>query len=77
MKTITLAGEFLSGLSKEAFLILRTMRPLEWIKNLFVFAPVFFSGESRPIGQDGPCQHGLSCFLHHCSSSIRFHSLIP
>jgi 4-hydroxybenzoate polyprenyltransferase len=44
MKAIALAGEVVSGLSKDMALIVRTMRPLEWIKNLFVFAPIFFSG---------------------------------
>jgi 4-hydroxybenzoate polyprenyltransferase len=47
MKAMVLAGEVVSGLSKEMTLIVRTMRPLEWIKNVFVFAPVFFSGEAE------------------------------
>jgi 4-hydroxybenzoate polyprenyltransferase len=46
MKAIVAAGEVVFGLSKDVALIVRTMRPLEWIKNLFVFAPIFFSGEA-------------------------------
>ncbi|WP_447983124.1 decaprenyl-phosphate phosphoribosyltransferase [Nitrospira sp. Nam74] len=46
MKVVALAGEVVSGFSKDMVLIGRTMRPLEWIKNVFVFAPVFFSGEA-------------------------------
>jgi 4-hydroxybenzoate polyprenyltransferase len=49
MKAIATAGEVVSGLSKDLLLIIRTMRPLEWIKNLFVFAPIFFSGEAEQI----------------------------
>jgi decaprenyl-phosphate phosphoribosyltransferase len=29
----------------QGVLIWKSMRPLDWIKNLFVFAPVFFAGE--------------------------------
>ncbi len=46
MKTIATAGGVVSGLSKDVMLVVRTIRPLEWIKNLFVFAPIFFSGEA-------------------------------
>jgi 4-hydroxybenzoate polyprenyltransferase len=46
MKVIALAGEVVSSFSKDIVLIGRTMRPLEWIKNVFVFAPIFFSGEA-------------------------------
>jgi 4-hydroxybenzoate polyprenyltransferase len=49
MKAIATAGEVVSGLSKDVVLIVRTMRPLEWIKNLFVFAPIFFSGEAEQM----------------------------
>jgi 4-hydroxybenzoate polyprenyltransferase len=49
MKAIATAGEVVSGLSKDVGLIVRTMRPLEWIKNLFVFAPIFFSGEAEQV----------------------------
>lgn len=49
MKAIATAGEVVSGLSKDVVLIIRTMRPLEWIKNLFVFAPIFFSGEAEQM----------------------------
>ena len=49
MKAMVLAGEVISGVSKEMTLIVRTMRPLEWIKNLFVFAPIFFSGEAEQL----------------------------
>lgn len=49
MKAMVLAGEVVSGLSKEMTLIVRTMRPLEWIKNVFVFAPIFFSGEAEQV----------------------------
>ena len=49
MKAIATAGEVVSGLSKDVVLIVRTMRPLEWIKNLFVFAPIFFSGEAEQL----------------------------
>lgn len=44
MKTIAIAGEAITTASKDAVLVARTMRPLEWIKNIFVFAPIFFSG---------------------------------
>lgn len=44
MKAMALAGEVVSGISKDVALVVRTMRPLEWIKNIFVFAPIFFSG---------------------------------
>ena len=44
MKAMATAGEVVSGISKDVALIVRTMRPLEWIKNIFVFAPIFFSG---------------------------------
>jgi 4-hydroxybenzoate polyprenyltransferase len=49
MKTIATAGGVVSGLSKDVMLVVRTMRPLEWIKNLFVFAPIFFSGEAEQL----------------------------
>jgi 4-hydroxybenzoate polyprenyltransferase len=49
MKAIASAGEVVSGLSKELALVVRTMRPLEWIKNLFVFAPIFFGGEAEHV----------------------------
>lgn len=31
--------------------ILITIRPLDWIKNLLVFAPVFFSGEAKDMNK--------------------------
>ena len=49
MKTIAVAGEFVASASKEAVLLVTTMRPVEWIKNLFVFAPIFFSGGAQDL----------------------------
>ncbi|MGH7232968.1 MAG: decaprenyl-phosphate phosphoribosyltransferase [Nitrospiraceae bacterium] len=52
MKTVSLVGhvgEAASSLLKHAGLFGRTMRPLDWTKNAFVFAPVFFSGEADQV----------------------------
>lgn len=49
MKAMVSAGEVVSSFSKDLMLLGRTMRPLDWIKNVFVFAPVFFSGEAAQV----------------------------
>jgi 4-hydroxybenzoate polyprenyltransferase len=42
-----------SHLKESAQAILKSLRPLEWLKNLFVFSPLFFSGEVTVIGNVG------------------------
>jgi 4-hydroxybenzoate polyprenyltransferase len=51
--------------------IWRTMRPNQWIKNLFVFAPLFFSGEAT---EPAKLISTFSVFVAFCimSSSIYF-----
>jgi len=39
------------GAGKTIWLVLRSMRPLQWIKNLFVFAPILFSMNIFHVGQ--------------------------
>jgi len=46
--------------------ILKTLRPHEWIKNLFVFAPLFFSGSMTNVAK---LQLGISVFLLFCGVS--------
>jgi decaprenyl-phosphate phosphoribosyltransferase len=53
MKAVTLTDGFISVLSRDAVLILRAMRPVEWIKNGFVFAPLFFSGSALRMDKLG------------------------
>lgn len=46
--------------------VVRLMRPKQWIKNAFVFAPLFFSG----LFTDMPSvQHALSAFIIFCLAS--------
>ena len=49
MKAIPLAHGVLSSLSRDIVLVVKTMRPGEWIKNFFVFAPIFFSGSAHHL----------------------------
>jgi 4-hydroxybenzoate polyprenyltransferase len=52
MKTFTHVGrigDFTISPLKEIGLIWKSMRPLDWTKNLFVLAPIFFAGEANRI----------------------------
>lgn len=49
MKAGTASEGVVSIFAHEAGLIIKTMRPIEWIKNLFVFAPIFFAHEASDL----------------------------
>src|SRR5574337_1711370 len=49
MKDFAETRATLVGHSRSAVMVCQSMRPLEWIKNLFVFAPLFFSGQATDI----------------------------
>lgn len=52
--------------------IIKTMRPAQWLKNTFVFAPLFFSGNLL----DGVKELlGITCFLMFCSASSAMYFL--
>lgn len=43
----------IKGIRSTTGYVWKTMRPIHWIKNLFVFAPLFFSGQAMDVAMLG------------------------
>jgi decaprenyl-phosphate phosphoribosyltransferase len=55
-------------MNNKALLWLKLLRPKQWIKNAFVFAPLFFSGKFTDAGSWGYTILAVLCFL--CISCV-------
>lgn len=75
MRTSVQTGDIASALSRDAALIWRAMRPLDWIKNLFVFAPLFFSGEAKDLDRLGLVSLVFLAFCAMSSAVYLFNDL--
>lgn len=56
--------------------IVRLLRPQQWLKNLFVFLPLFFSGQIINLSEWGACLIAFAAFSFTASAVYCFNDII-
>jgi 4-hydroxybenzoate polyprenyltransferase len=51
MKSTILVTKSHTGFARGGVLLFAAMRPIEWVKNVFVATPLFFSGQATDLGK--------------------------